>query len=54
MTATELTERLTAIVMEQAEIIGEQASALAQLGSVSGLGARVEKAERERRETVGE
>lgn len=54
MTALELTERLTAIVTEQAEIIQTQAEALSQLGAVEGLDGRIEAVEKARAEILGE
>lgn len=54
MTAAELIERLTAIVVEQADIIRAQADALAQLGAAAELDERVAAAEAARTEILGE
>ena len=54
MTAAEPIERLTALVKEQADIIKEQADALAQLGAVAELDDKIEAAARERAEVLGE
>lgn len=54
MSQMELIERLTALVQEQAAIIQIQADALAQLGEVAGLEARMESAARERESMIGE
>lgn len=54
MTAAETIERLTALVKEQADIIKEQADALAQLGAVAELDDKIEAAARERAEVLGE
>ena len=54
MTAAETIERLTALVKEQADIIKEQADALAQLGAIAELYSKIEAAARERAEVLGE
>lgn len=54
MTAAETIERLTALVKEQADIIKEQADALAQLGAVAELDDKIEAAARERAEVLGD
>lgn len=54
MTAAELTERLTALVKEQADIIKAQADALSQLGAVEGLTEKMEAAAAERAEIIRE
>ncbi len=50
MTRAELVTRLTRIVKEQAEIIETQSEALARLGEVEGLEARIRRAAAERAE----
>lgn len=54
MTAAELIERLTDLVKLQADIIQEQAAALAQLGAVDGLDEKAEAAAQERVAILGE
>lgn len=54
MTATELIERLTGLVKEQADIIQAQADALAQLGAVADIEKRIEAAAAERERITGE
>lgn len=48
MTASETIERLTNLVKLQADIIKEQADALAQLGAVEGIDEQLRAAEVER------
>lgn len=54
MTAAETIDRLTELVKAQADIIKEQADALAQLGAVAELDEKIEAAARERTEILGE
>lgn len=54
MTASELIERLTAIVKEQAEIIRIQSEALALLGSVDGLNERICEVALEQNNVIGD
>jgi len=49
----ELIDRLTALVKLQADIIQEQAAALAQLGAVVDLDNKISAAAQERREIAG-
>lgn len=54
MSWAELTERLTSLIVEQADIIKTQADALAQFGAVEGLDERIRQAEDELRFLAGE
>lgn len=54
MTAQELIERLTALVKLQADIIQEQAAALAQLEAVTTADEKRLIAERERKKITGD
>lgn len=54
MMATELIERLTSLVKEQADIIEAQADALAQLGTVADIEEKMSEAAAEREILIGE
>lgn len=54
MSTTELIERLTALVKLQADIIEEQAMALAQHEAFASAEDKIAEAERERMEIIGE
>jgi len=52
MSKIELIERLTSLIKLQADIIKEQANALAQLGSAEELDKLMMKAEKERQDLI--
>ncbi|WP_417342037.1 hypothetical protein [Evtepia gabavorous] len=54
MMATELIERLTGLVKEQADIIKAQADALAQFGTVADIEKKMAAAAAEREKLIGE
>ncbi len=54
MTASETIERLTSLVKLQADIIKEQADALAQLGTVEGIDEHIRAADTERGVILGD